>query len=202
MTDTLSRLSLNFSFDSELFTSNVYGRFFRELTKRNTGRSQTRASAVERETGTNDASELYHQRLLLIGNEYSGVDSVLHEIISVWENHPNNFHLQQMVVYRFVILRMKTILTSLSIGGISFQSEINAHYSAFLLQYVDDISLRQPLDGRAGEAVRSLWHDPSMDGVRQAPQSFDIADSTLVCTLELNPRIAQPNRQTEPLRRS
>jgi hypothetical protein len=34
ITDRLSKLSVAFSFDREVFTSNVYARFFRGLTKR------------------------------------------------------------------------------------------------------------------------------------------------------------------------
>lgn len=162
ITDTLSRFSLNLSFDGELFTSNVYGRFFRDITKKTLDGSQTRAPAVERETVANDVSEIYHQRLLFIGSEYSGVDSALHQIIGVWENHPNNFHLtlQRMVIYRFVILSVKAILTAFSIGGINIQSETNMHHSAFLSQYVDDISPTKPLGGRVGEVVTFIVARP------------------------------------------
>ncbi|KAL4784386.1 G-protein alpha subunit-domain-containing protein [Aspergillus varians] len=175
-TDTLSRLSLSFSFDREIFTSNVYERFFRGLTKRHLDDSHTRASAVERETVVGNEWELFQQKFLFIGSEYSGIDATLHEIADTFKNPPIHIHLklQQMVTYRFVILTMKSILTALNVGGINFQSDINTDHSAFLLQYADDMTLIEPLDVRVGEAVRSLWQDQCMERVRQSPQNFGI----------------------------
>lgn len=128
-----------------------------------------------------DELELFHQKLLFIGSEYSGINAILHEVADFWKNHPINIHLklQQMMAYRFVILSMKAILTALNIGGVNFQSDINADHSAFLLQYAGDMILTKPLDIRVGKAVRSLWRDPCMERVRLSPQEFGMTDSTL-----------------------
>ncbi|KAJ0421286.1 hypothetical protein BJY00DRAFT_312199 [Aspergillus carlsbadensis] len=198
LTDTLSKLSLVFSFDRTLFTSNVYERFFRGLTKRNLEISQTRVSPTEQRLEVGNEWELYKQGLLFIGGEYSGIAGVLDEVADTWKDEPLDLRLkfQQMAVYRSVILSMKAILTALNLGGIRFQSDINMDHSAFLLRYVDDMVPTKLLDERVGEVVRSLWHDPCTKTVRQSPRDFGITDLTLYLLDEHNRIFSREYRPT------
>jgi guanine nucleotide-binding protein subunit alpha len=170
-----------FRLTAHFLPSNVYDRFFRGLTKRHLDVSQTHASPVQQGTAERDSTEQHYQTLLFVGSEYSGTDAILNKIGDTWKDFPIDIHLrlQQMVAYRFVILSMKAILTALGIAGINFQFNINMDHSAFLLGYVEDMTLTKPLDERVGGAIRSLWHDPCMETVRQSPQDFGVTDSTL-----------------------
>ncbi|KAL2867253.1 G-protein alpha subunit-domain-containing protein [Aspergillus lucknowensis] len=193
LTDTLSRLSLKFSFDRDLFTSDVYGRFFRELTKRHPDGSQTRVPAAERETVVDDEPEQPERSVLFIGSEYSGIDATLQKVVGVLPDHPTGIHhkLQRMVVYRFVILSMKAVVAAFDIGNIGFWSYINTAHATFLRQYAEDIDPTKSLDARVGKALRSLWHDRCMDRVRQSPQDFGLTDSALRLLDEFD-RISSP----------
>ncbi|KAL2861839.1 hypothetical protein BJX68DRAFT_12722 [Aspergillus pseudodeflectus] len=77
LTDTLSRLSLAFSFDREVFASNVYERFFRQLTKSAYNQSENYTPPAKQEISVGDEWLSLHQKLLFIGSEYSGLDSIL-----------------------------------------------------------------------------------------------------------------------------
>ncbi|KAL3457680.1 G-protein alpha subunit-domain-containing protein [Aspergillus heterothallicus] len=180
-TENSSKLSLAFSFDRTLFTSNVYERFFRGLTRRHLDGSQTHASPVQNEAVEADKTDHCYHTLLFIGTEYSGIETFLNRIADTFKNFPIDIHLrlQQMAAYRFVILSMKAILAALDIATVKFQSDTNMDHAHFLLGYVDDITLTKHHDERVGGAIRSLWHDSCMEVVRQSPQDFGITDSTV-----------------------
>jgi hypothetical protein len=77
LTDTLSKLSLAFSFDHTFFTYSVYERFFRGVTKRHVGVPKSHISPDKHETTKENKRERYCQTLLFISSDYSGLDAML-----------------------------------------------------------------------------------------------------------------------------
>lgn len=79
ITDRLSKLSVAFSFDREVFTSNVYEKFFRGVTKRAPGYPQNHDTPVveqPRDPGGEDVWWIGQQKLLLFGCQYAGTDNI------------------------------------------------------------------------------------------------------------------------------
>ncbi|KAL2836701.1 hypothetical protein BJX68DRAFT_273399 [Aspergillus pseudodeflectus] len=199
LSDTFSRFSLRFSFDREVFGSNVYEQFFRQLTRSAYKQPENNTPPAKQDISVGEEWRLFTKRLLIIGYEYSGVDDILHNIADELGDNADNFRLafQQMAVYRFVILTMKAVVTSLNLGGANGRSGLNPEHCAFLLQYMNDTVYLERLDARVGEVIRSLWMDPCMESVRRCPQDFDITDSGLHLFNDLD-RVLSPQYKPTP----
>ncbi|QMW27037.1 G-protein alpha subunit-domain-containing protein [Aspergillus flavus] len=197
ITDHLSKLSFSFSFDREVFTSNVYERFFRGLTRRVLRYPQNNdAPAVERprETSLDDEWQLSRQAFLLFGGDYSDTDTILQEILGSGDKQTINvsLELQRSAVYRFVIQSAQSIIASLKHAGIKLHCDSSAVDCDLLLDYIDDLGPTNRLDVSVGEAIRSLTHDPCMERIRQSPREFNISDSALSLFDDID-RIASPD---------
>ncbi|GIC94610.1 guanine nucleotide-binding protein alpha-2 subunit [Aspergillus udagawae] len=197
ITDHLSKVSVAFSFDREVFTSNVYERFFRGLTRRVLRYPQTRDTPVveqPREPSGDDGWPLFQEKLLLFGSDYAGTDDILHELVGLVGNQTINIGLtlQRTAIYKFVIMSTQAIIAALNRDATGPQLDSNRAHCDLLLRYIDDLSATKPLDERIGEAIRSLWQDPSMERVRQSPREFAIPESALELFDDID-RIASPN---------
>ncbi|KAB8275148.1 hypothetical protein BDV30DRAFT_236849 [Aspergillus minisclerotigenes] len=175
ITDHLSKLSVTFSFDRDVFTSNVYERYFRGLTRRVLRYPQNNdAPAVERprETSPDDEWQLCRQKFLLFGGDYSDTDTILQEVLGSGQ-------LQRTAVYRFVIQSAQSIISALKHAGVKLQCDSRTVNYDLVLHYIDDLSPANPLDVRIGEEIHALTQDPYMEKVRQSPRQFGISDSAL-----------------------
>ncbi|KAL4884618.1 hypothetical protein BJY04DRAFT_215081 [Aspergillus karnatakaensis] len=74
MTENMSKLSVTFSFDREIFASSVYGRFFRGLTKRVV---RSRPSDSTPRPIANDKTPRYSQSVLISGSNARSVANLL-----------------------------------------------------------------------------------------------------------------------------
>jgi hypothetical protein len=184
ITDHLSKLSVAFSFDREVFTSSVYERFFRGLTKRVLRYPQSHDTPVveqSREPGGDDEWSFFQQKLLFFGSDYGGTENILHEIVGLVGSQTINvgLTLQRTAIYKFVIMKTQAIIAALNRDATGSQLDGNKGHCDLLLRYIDDLSATKPLDVRVGEAIRSLWQDPCMERVRQSPREFGIPESAL-----------------------
>ncbi|GFG11518.1 guanine nucleotide-binding protein alpha-3 subunit [Aspergillus udagawae] len=195
ITDHLSKLSVAFSFDREVFTSNVYERFFRGLTRRVLRYPQSHDTPVveqPRKPGGDDGWPLFQEKLLLFGSDYGGTDNILHTIVGLAGNRINvGLTLQRVAIYKFVILSTQAIIAALNCDAIGPQLDNNRANCDLLLRYIADLSATKPLDVRVGEAIRSLWQDPCMERVRQSPREFGIPESAIELFDDID-RIASP----------
>jgi hypothetical protein len=174
ITDRLSKLSVAFSFDREVFTSNVYARFFHGLTKRVLRHPQSHDTpVVERphEPDGDDEWSFCHQKLLFFGSDYGGTDDILHELVGLVGNQNINIGLtlQRSAIYKFIIMSTQAIIAALNRDATIPQLDGNKGHYDLLLHYINNFSATKPLDVQVGEAIRSLWQDPCIERVHQSP---------------------------------
>lgn len=164
-TDGLSKLSLAFSFDQEVFTSSVYERYFRGAAKkvlRNPRKHDS--SAIKQPRIATNQSHGWRQcqdKLLLFGYEDTKTDDFICRMFGSTRIHPPHLSMkfERVAVYRYLIINVKRLIMAPKSVGMEFNQAIYPRYSSFLLNYVDDLNPARPLDARVGRAIKSLWRD-------------------------------------------
>ncbi|KAL3472244.1 hypothetical protein BJX99DRAFT_262447 [Aspergillus californicus] len=192
-TDNMSKLSVAFSFDPQLFISGVYERFFRGLTKRVWGNPQIDNTPVVEDR---QKPPLFAQCLLIFSRDAWTVVNILQEMVGEYgpQTIDPDLVLQRTAVYKFVITRTREIITALNHEGSGPELGINAAHFNFLVGYAGSLSTIRPLDEGVVMAIRSLWQDPCMERVRKFPRYFGIAEAALELLDDID-RIALPDYQ-------
>lgn len=167
-TDGLSKLSIAFSFDQEVFNSSVYERYFRGFAKKVLRNPQKHDKASREQSQTNPSvsqnTKNYENKVLLFGYDDTQTDEFLSQIFT--SKHAAyidiSLNLKRAAVYRYLIINVKRLIIGLKASGFRLCLEINLSYCAFLLGYVDNLDPAEPLDARVGEAIKSFWRDPAL----------------------------------------
>lgn len=172
-TDGLSKLSLAFSFDQEVFNSSVYERYFRGFAKKALRQPRRHHNAVTEQaaqmTHTLSYSVRHHvNKLLLFSYNYTRIDDFLHRMLPQRYTGCTGISLilERAAVYRYLIIYVKGLVMGLKASGFEFSLETNSANADFLLSYVDDMNPRRPLDVRVADAIKSLWRDPALQSAK------------------------------------
>ncbi|KAL3471430.1 G-protein alpha subunit-domain-containing protein [Aspergillus californicus] len=183
ITDNLSKLSLSFTFDRDVFASRPYERFIRRFTKDSLRIPQPPGPDIQqtRNIQVKNVPLQHGPRLLMFCAEGNTTDQVLHGMKYFNQEDMTTSilgsSLQRPAVYRYVITNAKAMVLAVQETGTEFEEECNLDNRDMLLSYADDLVPDMPLDVRVGGAIRSIWQDPGMSRVVMAPQEFDLMKS-------------------------
>jgi hypothetical protein len=185
LTDNLSKLSVVFSFDRELFVSKVYERVLRGSIKESLRRQQGSVEAIRRSLAIdrridNDLRMLRREcNVLLFGRDESGMS----ELVKQWKIIHNGGHTAEelaayrLTIYENVINCAKTLIKAMEQFEIRPERESNQAYCGFLLNYSLDLDPTKPLGTEIGEAISSIWQDPCIPKILERSNEFSMMDS-------------------------
>jgi hypothetical protein len=201
-TDSLSKISIIFTFDGELFASRVYDRAIRGSLKQALRRQQantlTRVNAVgvrileESELEAkrrsqaidlsleDDAKRLSREvKILLLGSEDSGKEIIVKQMKRLGQSGYTTEELQKHrhTIYNNVIDCAKALIAAMAQFDIQPQNEGNKEYCDYLLEYSIDSDPGTILDPKVGQAISSVWHDPCIEEVMEHSDEFYLMDS-------------------------
>lgn len=83
----------------------------------------------------------------------------------------------RLTIYKNVLDCSKALIGAMRQFEIEPEMEINREYSDFLMEYSLDPDPEKPLERRVGDAVSSIWHDPSIPKVMDHQSEFYLMDS-------------------------
>lgn len=83
----------------------------------------------------------------------------------------------RLTIYKNVLDCAKALIGAMRQFEIGPEKEINREYSDFLMEYSLDPDPDKPLERKVGDAVNSIWHDPSMQKVMDHQSEFYLMDS-------------------------
>jgi guanine nucleotide-binding protein subunit alpha len=96
--------------------------------------------------------------------------------------HQNGYTVEELAMYRLTIYKnvldcAKALIGAMRQFEIEPEKEINREYSDFLMEYSLDPDPDKPLERKVGDAVSSIWEDPSMQKVMDHQSEFYLMDS-------------------------
>jgi guanine nucleotide-binding protein subunit alpha len=188
----MSKFSIRFEFDRELFVTKVYERVFRGAVKdslqrqqgslrqgtdkvtttqqtratiREDPQSKKRSQAIDRKL-EEDKRRLQRDCKVLVlgGSAQSGKEDL---IKNMKINHQNGYTTGERMTFRHPICRniidiAKGLIEAMSEKEIWPESDVNGNYCKFLLEYVLDPNPDAPLEDTVAQAIHALWNDPSV----------------------------------------
>ncbi|KAH0534196.1 hypothetical protein FGG08_007207 [Glutinoglossum americanum] len=198
--NNLSKLSMVFQFDRELFVSKVYERALRRgsLRRQQAGtklvEANKRSQVIDRRLKEDAISLRKVCKVLLLGTADSGKDDIVKQM---WIVHHNGFSVEELETYRLTIYRnvvdcAKTLIGAMEQLGIQPEREVNREYCNFLVDYSIGPDPKKPLEAKVGEAVSSMWHDPCILKVMERQNEFYLMDSAQYFFEEIK-RIVKPD---------
>lgn len=219
--DNLSKFSIRFDFDRELFVTKVYEKVFRGsvkdsllrqhgLTRQENNKVSTkqqtpamsreeiqakrRSQAIDR-TLEEDSRRLRREcKVLLLGTAESGKGEIVKQMKII---HQNGYTRDELIGYRYTIHRnvidcAKALVEAIKMLDIRPESDVNSSYYNFLLDYTVDPDPDVPLKDTVGEAIDALWKDPFIAEVLESSDEFYLMDSAPYFFKEIR-RIAAPD---------
>lgn len=204
--DHLSKFSIRFEFDRELFVTKVYERVFRSAVKDSLQRQRSssrqgndkvslrlakrailgedaqnrrRSMAIDRQIEKDSRRFRRECKILVFGTPESGKGDVIRNIKLV---HQNGYTTEERMMFRYVIHRniidcAKSLVEAMKETGIWPESDVNGNYCNFLLEYDLDPDPETPLQNTVGQAIHALWNDPSIAEVLESGIEFHMKDS-------------------------
>jgi len=189
-TDNLSKFSVRFEFDRELFVSKVYERVFRGAVKNSLQRQPRTISpedpeASKRTWEINQAIRKDYTRLkqehkiLVLGTAGSGKEDIINTMKSI---HQNGYTTEEPMKCRYLIRQniidcAKALIETMRKIEIWPESEVVSSYCHFIQDYVLDPDLEAPLEDTVSQAINALWNDPSTAEVLHSGLGFYMMDS-------------------------
>lgn len=186
--DNLSKLSISFEFDHELFVSKIYGRVFRGSVKESLQRQQGITNLVQVDKRTQainckleeDARSVRRECLiLLLGTYGSGKDEIMRQM-KITHQNPSTLEeraLYRPTIYTNIIDSAKTLILAMEQFQIQLENEVNRKHCDFLMDYTFDPDPEKPLETSVWQALDSLWHDPSIQSLMERRDEFYLMDS-------------------------
>lgn len=168
-TDNLSKLSVVFNFDSELFSSRIYQQALRgsvkEALRRQQDTKEARAVAelsqrVGRQIAPNSARHPEPFKLILLGDAGAKFEFITAAKMRISKSPYTDAELDsyRSLINRNIIDQIRKLVDSLRASSIKFEKEINREYCEVLSNYILD-SKAKTLEPYIGNAIRSLWED-------------------------------------------
>ncbi|KAI9829337.1 MAG: hypothetical protein M1819_006400 [Sarea resinae] len=113
------------------------------------------------------------------GSGESGKSTIVKQMKII---HQNGYSVDELALYRLTIYKnlldcAKALIGAMRQVQIEPESEQNREYSHFLMEYQIDPDPHTPLDSKVGDAITSLWKDPSIETVMEHQSEFYLMDS-------------------------
>jgi guanine nucleotide-binding protein G(i) subunit alpha len=96
--------------------------------------------------------------------------------------HQNGYTAEELGLYRLTIYKnlidcAKALISAMEQFEIQPEKEVVKEYITYLANYQVDPDPNTPLEPKVGDAVTSLWKDPSMKSVLEHQSEFYLMDS-------------------------
>lgn len=183
MTDSLSKLSIIFSFDQELFISKVYEWAFRGSLKETLRQQQDdpearkRSRAIDRHIVEDSRCLRREYKALLLG-DMDGKKEFMKTIMAFRNDYSaDELESYRLTIFKNVIDCAKDLITAMRHFEIHPEQELNRAYCDFLLEYSIDTDFKKPLEAKVSEAISSIWQDPCIPKILEHSSEFYITES-------------------------
>jgi hypothetical protein len=198
-TDNLSRWSVRFGFDRELFVTRVYEKVIRKSLRdtftrpkifkhhsdnASIGASITtsqpdgfegkkRSQMIDRDLRKGQSLSRSPITSLVLGDSTSGKEQILNQMKCTSQGGYTLTErlMYQQCIYGTVFECIKYLLKTMKRMDIAPGSEVNRGHYVFLLDHVLNRDPTQPLRSNLGDAVHSIWNDPCIKELQD--QIFD-----------------------------
>lgn len=182
--DNLSKLSVEFQFDHEIFGSKVYERCLRGFVKQTLRQQQPRSGLVQ--------SQVVHHRLeqdekqtmseikvLLLGSPDCGKDAFLlnFRILQQCGLSIDELATYRALIYENVIDRAKALVEAMKRYEIRPELEDNQKYCDFLMEYPGINDSQTSMEAEVGVAISSIWCDPCIPKIMEYQNEICLMDS-------------------------
>ena len=96
--------------------------------------------------------------------------------------HQKGYTVDELAMYRGTVYKnlvdcSKALIGAMRQFGLEPTNPANVEFCDYLMEYVVDPDPHTPLSPRIGEAVTSLWADPSIEAVMERHSEFYMMDS-------------------------
>jgi guanine nucleotide-binding protein subunit alpha len=113
------------------------------------------------------------------GSGESGKSTIVKQMKII---HQKGYTVDELALYRSTIYKnlvdcAKALIGAMRQFGIDPTNPVNVEFSEYLMEYQVDPDPHTPLDPKVGEAVTSLWADPSIETVMERQSEFYLMDS-------------------------
>ena len=115
----------------------------------------------------------------VLGSGESGKSTIVKQMKII---HQNGYTVDELALYRLTIYKnvvdcAKALIHAMRQFDIEPTDPQNEEYGDYLLDYKVDPDPHKPLDPEVGEAVVSIWKDPSIAQVMEHQSEFYLMDS-------------------------
>ncbi|KAF2114217.1 G-protein alpha subunit-domain-containing protein [Lophiotrema nucula] len=203
-TDNLSRFSIRFDFDRELFVTRVYERIFRisvkdALRRRRTltqqhdhvslrGETPTnlqsiiedreRSHMIDREIRKDRIMSYKHATSLVLGDSTSGKEQILNHMKCINQGGHTEAERKkfQPAIHETIFECLGFLLEAMRKGVLDPELEVNRSQYDFLVDYALNRKPDEPLESDVGNAIHSLWNNPCIHKILDRSSDFDSVD--------------------------
>ncbi|KAI9760374.1 MAG: Non-essential glycogen phosphorylase [Chaenotheca gracillima] len=118
-------------------------------------------------------------KILLLGSGESGKSTIVKQMKIIHQNGytPDELALYRLTIYKNLVDCAKALIGAMRQLEILPHASENNEFSDYLIEYQVDPDPDTPLDLKVGEAIASLWSDPSMADVIERQSEFYLMDS-------------------------
>ena len=187
-TDRLSKLSIVFPFDHELFSTAVYGRTLASLRdpvkdalrKQHTDTAKARTKSIDRTLKQDARVERRQIKVLLLGDTDSGKETLIKQLQM---NYPVQSSLQERAVYRRKVLEdvvhsAKGLAASIKQSGTAAEVDRYRELCVVIDEFSLDFDVEAPLGTRFQSAVEGLWNNERVPKCVERFEEFGMVESS------------------------
>ncbi|KAF2771987.1 G-protein alpha subunit [Teratosphaeria nubilosa] len=118
-------------------------------------------------------------KILLLGSGESGKSTIVKQMKII---HQNGYTRDELALYRHTIYKnlldcAKALIGAIRQFEVDFDDPANREEAEYIMEYAVDPDPHQPLDGRVGDAIASIWADKSTPKVFEHQNEFYLMDS-------------------------
>jgi guanine nucleotide-binding protein subunit alpha len=118
-------------------------------------------------------------KILLLGSGESGKSTIVKQMKII---HQNGYTVDELALYRLTIYKnlidcAKALIGAMRQFSIDPTNATNIEFCDYLLEYQVDPDPHTPLNPKVGNAVDSLWKDPSIEILMERQSEFYLMDS-------------------------
>lgn len=178
-TDNLSKLSIVFDFDSELFASKIYQQILRGSVKQALKREQDNLLSwkIDRRLQKDARSNQYEHKVIVLGTEASGRRDLMKMIKILHNDNATGLLSCRLDIHKHIIKSVADLIGILEKLKIIPEKEVNREHHTFLRLHLETLHLGTFLDIHVGEAISSLWKDPCVSRIVDLSSEFSSASA-------------------------
>jgi hypothetical protein len=204
--DNLSKFSVRFDFDRELFVTSVYEKVFRSsvkdsLRQKHSPTGPAKDSPDSKRTARltyfaevdpqkrsreidgrlkQDAARLRREcKVVLLGGADSGKDRIMRQMQIIYGDGyiPEERAMYQRLVYKNVIACAKSLVNAMEVCDVRPELDANNSHYSFLQNYTLDPDPIKPLDSLVGDAIDALRRDSCFEKITERSDNLYFMDS-------------------------